>query len=90
MGCNNTKDSCVPTMLCFFETGREDQANYCIKLRDNFKNEKTINYQIKSGVKMPFSIQFKIKGKVKVIQDRFDNSDIALNDSLQKMYNLLR
>ena len=90
MGCNNVKDPNVPTMLCYFETGRQDQADYCIKLRDNFRNEKTINYQIKSGLRMPFSIQFKINGKVKVIQNGFDDSDKALNDSLEKMYSLLR
>ena len=90
MGCNNAKEPNFPTMLCYFETGKQEQASYCIKLRDNFKHEKTINYQIKSGVNMPFCIQFKIKGKVKVIQDGFDDSDKALNDALKKMYDLLR
>ena len=33
-----------PTLICFYEHDNEEQKNYCIKLKDNFKNEKTINY----------------------------------------------
>ena len=89
MGCNNAKDPNVPTLLCFFETGNELQAAYCLKLRDNFKHEKTINYQIKSGEKTPFSIQFKIKKTIHDIQTVFDDSEQAMNQTLQKMYDLL-
>ena len=90
MGCQNVKDSNVPTLLCFFETGNQNQADYCIKLRDNFKHEKTINYQIKSGEKMPFAIQFKIKNTTHDIQKDFDDSETTMNQTLQKMYDLLK
>ena len=90
MGCQNNKPISVPTLLCFFETGNEQQANYCLRLRDNFKNEKTINYQIKSGEKMQFKIQFKVKNKEHDIQTQFNDSEEALNQALQKMYDLLK
>ena len=87
--CKNSKDANVPSLLCFFETGNESQANYCIKLRDNFQHEKTINYHIKSEESMPFAIKFKIKNKIIDIQTVFDDSENAMNQALQKMYSLL-
>ena len=89
MGCKETKGPNFPTLLCFFETGNEQQANYCLKLRDNFKHEKSINYQIKSGEKMDFKIQFRIKNENHDIQTNFDDSESTMNESLEKMYNLL-
>ena len=90
MGCKDTKDVNVPQLLCFFETGNERQANYCIKLRDSFENEKTINYHIISEENMPFSIKFKIKNTTHDIQTTFDDSETALKQSLEKMYELLK
>ena len=90
MGCQNVKDASTPTLLCFFETGNETQAKYCLNLRDNFKHEKTINYQIKSGEKLPFKIQFQIKKKIYNIQTEFDNSEDAMHQALNKIYNLLK
>ena len=90
MGCQNAKNSNVPTLLCYFETGNEPQANYCIKLRDNFQNEKTINYQIKSEENMKFAIKFKIRNTVHDIQTVFDDSERTMNQTLQKMYELLK
>ena len=90
MGCQSAKDSSVPTLLCFFTTGNDIQANYCLMVRDNFKHEKTINYQIKSAENMPFKIQFKIKNKVHDIQTVFDNSENTMNQTLEKMYALLK
>ena len=89
MGCQNAKESNVPTLLCTFETGNEAQGAYCLKLRDNFHHAKTINYQIKSGEKMAFAIKFKIRNTIHDIQNNFDDSENAMNQSLQKMYNLL-
>ena len=90
MGCQDAKDKNVPMLLCFFETGNETQASYCLKLRDNFKHEKTINYQIKSGQNQPFKIQFKIKNNIHDIQNVFDNSETTMQETLQKMYDLLK
>ncbi len=90
MGCQNAKEQNVPTLLCTFETGNETQAAYCLKLRDNFQNEKTINYQIKSGEKMAFAVKFKIRNKIHDIQNNFDDSENAMKQSLQKMYDLLK
>ena len=90
MGCNEMKDADYPTLLCFFETGNEEQKAYCIKLKDNFKHQKSIKFQISSSAGVPFSIQFKLKGKEPIkIQEKFDNSEEIMNESLQKMYKLL-
>ena len=77
-------------LLCFFETGNEAQASYCLKLRDNFRHEKTINYQIKSGQNMPFVIKFRIKNIEHEIQNVFDDSEMTMNQTLQKIYSLLK
>ena len=87
MGCKESKS--IPTLLCFFETGNVPQGKYCLKIRDNFKHEKTINYQIKSEKDMKFSIKFKIKDKMYDIQNDFDCSEEKLNDTLNKIYQLL-
>lgn len=89
MGCKENKDISFPTLLCFFETGNTDQEAYCLKIRDNFRHEKSINYQIKSEKGMKFSIQFKIKDKIHEIQTEFDYSEEKLNSTLNKMYQLL-
>ena len=91
MGCKETKNTnkVYPTLLCFFETGNTAQASYCLKFRDNFKHEKSINYQIKSEIGMKFSIQFKIKEKIYDIQNEFDDSDETMNRSLNKINQLL-
>ena len=90
MGCNQTKDSSSPTLLCFCELNNEEQKQYCIKLINNFKHEKTIKYEIKSVPQVPFSIGIRIKGNTSVVQNVFDGSDDAMNATLQKIYNLLQ
>ena len=90
MGCKTEEGKSPPTLLCFFETGNEEQASYCLKLKESFKNEKSINYRILSGKNMKFKIQFKIRNIAHNIQTTFDNSDNAMNQALQKMYGLLK
>ena len=87
MGCDETKD--LPALLCFFEAGNEDQKNYCLKLKDNFHNERTIKFEIKSVPHVPFSIKFKMNGKVHEIQKIYDNSEEAMNSTLKEAYRLL-
>ena len=89
MGCKESRDTNVPELLCFFETGNDSQGIYCLKIRDNFKHEKTINYQIKSGQGMKFAIKFKIKEKIHDIQTEFNDSEEEMNKTLNKMYELL-
>ena len=88
MGCGESKDK-LPVLLCFFETGREDQKNYCIKLKDNFKHEKAIRFEIKSSPGVTFSIQFKYKGNIHKIQTNFNDSETEMNNSLNIMYKIL-
>ena len=79
-----------PTLICFFEKGNEKQKDYCIKLKDNFRHEKTIKFAIKSVPQVNFSIKFKVNGKIHEIQNIFDDSDEALRSTLFKAYNLLK
>lgn len=90
MGCTETKDTKIPALICFFEMGNTQQKEYCLKLKDNFKHEKSIRFEIKSLPDYPFSIKFQINGQIHDIQNTFDDSDQAMNDSLNKMYNLLQ
>ncbi len=89
MGCDNAKEKNYPVLLCFFETGNEEQKQYCITLKDNFKHEKAIRFEIKSSPGVEFCIKFKLNGKIHEIQSNFDSSQDTMNQSLQKMYDLL-
>ena len=91
MGCDESKDINIPCLLGFFEQGNEEQKQYCLKLKDHFKHEQSIRFQISSPPGVPFSIQFKLKGQAEPIkiQETFDSSDEAMNQALQKMYNIL-
>ena len=88
MGCGESKDQ-LPTLLSFFETGREDQKAYCLKLKDNFRHEKAIRFEIKSSPGVPFSVQFKHKGKLNNIQSTFNDSEGQMNNALDIMYKIL-
>ena len=87
MGCCGSKDK-YQTLICFFETKNEAQKNYCIKLKDSFKNEKTIRFEIKSVPNTPFSIQMKIKDKITVIQEEYNEE--VMEETLNKAYQLLK
>ena len=88
MGCNETKDQ-LPVLICFFETGNEEQKKYCLKLKDNFSHEKPIRFEIKSSPGVPFSIKFKIKEKLYNIESVFNDSEVQMNNSLNIMYKYL-
>ena len=89
MGCDETKSSNYPLLSCVFQNGNEEQKAYCIKLKDNFKHTKSIRFEIKSMPETNFLVQFKLKGTKYKIQETFDSSDEAMNESLKKMYKLL-
>ena len=97
MGCGGSKDENpveidaykYPVLICFFESKNEDQKNYCIKLKDNFKNEKTIRFEIKSQPGTPFSIQFKVKDNISMLQNEFKDDDETMMETLNKVYELL-
>ena len=86
MGCDESKNA-LPTLLCFFEFQNEEQKNYCLKLKDNFRHEKPIRFEIKSSPGVNFSIQFRIKGETHKIQTIYNEEE--LDNSLKKMYQLL-
>ena len=86
MGCSESKDA-LPVLLCFFEVGNKQQQNYCIKLKDNFRHEKSIRFEIKSLTGVGFSVQFKIKNKIHTIQNNFNEDE--LDNTLNKMYQIL-
>ncbi len=88
MGCVQATET--PTLICFYETGKNEQKEYCIKLKDNFKNEKTIKFEIKSVPQVNFSVKFKVNGRLHVIQTEYNNSETVMNESLEKIYNLLK
>ena len=91
MGCNESKDNNYPVLIGFFEAGNEEQKAYCIKLKDNFRHEKSVRFQISSPPGVNFSIQFRVKGQAEPIkiQEKFDSSEEAMNEALEKMYKIL-
>jgi hypothetical protein len=90
MGCcgSNQSDE-IPSLLCFFESGNEDQKAYCLKLKNSFKHRRTIKFEIKSIPGVTFAIKFKCDGKLTVIQNQYDNSDEIMDETLQKAYKIL-
>ena len=88
MGCDEAKAQ-VPAIICFYETGNEEQKSYCIKLKDNFQHEKSVRYEIKSVPGKEFSIQLKYKDKIHNIQSIFNDGEIEMNNCLNKMYKIL-
>ena len=88
MGCEETKDQ-LPTLLCFYETENNEQKNYCLKLKENYRGSKNIRYEIKQIPQIPFGIKLRINEKVIDIQKVFNDSDEAMNQTLNKIYELL-
>jgi len=89
MGSSSNKEKDYPLLLCSFEIGNEEQKSYCIKVTRNFNHEKPIRFEISSKPHIKFNISFVINNKTYIIQEIFDNSDEALEESLNKMYKLL-
>ena len=87
--CGSSQDSNTPVLLCFFESQKEEQKNYCLKLKENFHNERIIKFEIKSVPNVPFSIKFKMNGKIHELQKIYDNSEEAMNNTLNAAYQLL-
>jgi hypothetical protein len=88
MGCVQANEQA--TLICFYETGNETQKAYCIKLKDNWHNEKGIKFEIKSVPQVKFAIKFKVKEKLHEIQKEFDDSEETMKETLQKAYDLLK
>jgi len=86
MGCGESKNQ-LPTLLCFFENGNEQQKDYCLKLKDQFRHEKPIRFEIKSTPGVNFSIKFRVNGKIHNIQSVFNEGE--LENSLNIMYRIL-
>ena len=86
MGCSESKDE-YPVLICYFELGNDQQKEYCIKLKDNFRHERPIRFEIKSLPGINFSIQFKVKGETYKIQTIFNEDE--MQNSLNQMYTYL-
>ena len=88
MGCVQANEQA--TLICFYETGNETQKAYCIKLKDNWHNEKGIKFEIKSVPQVKFAIKFKYNQKLTELQKDFNDSEETMNETLQKAYNLIK
>ncbi len=63
---------------------------YWIKLKDNWKHEKGIKFEIKSVPQVKFAIKFKYNQKLTELQKDFNDSEETMNETLQKAYNLIK
>ena len=87
--CTNSKDIQMPTLVCFYEIDNKEQKNYCLKLKENYKGNRPIKYEIKQIPQIPFAIKLRKDGKIIDIQKIFDNREEIMNETLQKIYDLL-
>lgn len=89
MGCiEASNESKLPTLLCEFVQGNEEQKNYCIDLKNNFRHQKTIGFEIKESDN--FTISFLIRGKKTVIQSEPTLNSEMRDKTLQEAYKLLQ
>ncbi len=89
MGCNASNDSNLPTLICYFENGNEEQKNYCLALRDSYQHEKSIKYEIRSSLEN-FSIRLRIKNVIHEIQTSYINdSEEEKQKALKEIYDKL-
>lgn len=89
MGCSESKDAPIATLVCFCEVDNQEQKNYCLKLKENYVGEKPIKYEIKQIPQIPFGIKLRIKGKIIDVQKIFDNREETMNETLNKIYEML-
>ncbi len=59
-------------------------------MKDNFRSDKTIIFEIKSLPNVPCKIQFKIDGKIIDLQTEYSSEDDVMNETLEKAYELLK
>ena len=90
MGCSESKDAPIATLVCFYEVDNQEQKNYCLKIKENYIGEKPIKYEIKEIPQIPFAIKLRINGKIIDIQKIFDNREETMNDTLNKIYEIIK
>ena len=79
----------LPQLICHFEKGDEIQKSYCIKLKDNFKSEHSIEFTIQSKEGDPFLITIKKNQKEMILQDDFNDEEEIMKQTLDKAYKFL-
>ena len=89
MGCTSSKNIQIPTLICFYEIDNKEQKNYCLKLKENYKGNKPIKYEIKQIPQISFAIKLRKDGQIIDIQKIFDNREEIMNETLQKIYDIL-
>ena len=87
MGCLSSNDIGLLIFNC--EKGNDLQKNYCLKIKNNIRNEKKISLSIKFNYGTNFCIKFKINGKAYDIQNTFDNSESATISAIGKIESLI-
>ena len=50
-----------PKLILNFEIGNEEKKDFCLKIKDNFEYEKSINYIVQSNVESTFCVKMEIK-----------------------------
>ena len=89
MGCNATNEKDIPILLCYFESGNEEQKNYLLKLKDSYQHEKQVRYEIRSSLDS-FTIKLKIKNMIYDIQTTYiNNSEVEILKALKEIYEKL-
>ena len=79
----------IPQLICFYESGNEEQKEYCNKLKKNYNYEKPIDWDIKSIPKVPFGIKIAYNSKIEDLQNEFDDSEDTMFETLRKAYQFL-
>ena len=89
MGCNENNSRKYPVLLFSFENGNEEQKQYCLQIKDSFTYHKPVRFEIQSNKTSTFSVKLKIKENEYIIQENYDNSEVVMQETLDKMYKLL-
>ena len=89
MGCEETRNSNLPVLMCFFQIGNDEQKEFCIKLKDSCSHQKSIRYEIRESNE-PFSIKLKLGNNIYNIKTVYiDNSEEEIQKTLKAIYSKL-
>ena len=90
MGCKEVKDKDdnIPKLIMTFETGKEEQKDYCMNLKSQFQPDNDIKFEIAEDQKFCIKI-ISPKGIENIIQSEFVDTPESIKENLDKMIKIV-
>ena len=90
MGCAEVRDKAdnIKKLMMTFEEGKDEQKEYCFKLKSEFEPDNDVKFEINSAKKFCIKI-ISPKGKEDIIQDKFNDTEDIRKETLYKMLDIV-